>query len=36
MENSIMAGFVGIVSKLHVEAGVSVEKSMPLAEFSQV
>lgn len=35
MENSIMAGFAGIVSKIHVEAGVSVEKNMPLAEFSQ-
>ena len=33
MENSIMAGIAGVVSKIHVEAGISVEKNMPLAEF---
>jgi biotin carboxyl carrier protein len=33
MENTINAGFNGITSKIHVEVGVSVEKSMPLIEF---
>jgi biotin carboxyl carrier protein len=36
MENSIIAGFAGIVSKIHVEAGMSVEKNMPLIEFRKV
>lgn len=35
MENSIAAGFTGIISKIHVEAGMSVEKNMLLAEFTQ-
>jgi biotin carboxyl carrier protein len=33
MENSITAGFAGVVSKIYVEAGKSVEKNMPLVEF---
>jgi len=33
MENSIMAGFAGTVSKIHIQAGVSVEKNMPMIEF---
>jgi biotin carboxyl carrier protein len=33
MENSITAGFAGIITKIHVEPGMSVEKSMPLMEF---
>ena len=33
MENSITAGFEGIVSKLYIESGVSVEKGTPLMEF---
>lgn len=35
MENSIAAGFAGVVSKIHIEPGMSVEKSMPLIEFTQ-
>ena len=35
MENSITAGFAGIIVKIHVEVGMSVEKSMPLMEFRQ-
>jgi biotin carboxyl carrier protein len=34
MENSIMAGFVGIVSKVFIQTGMSVDKSMPLIEYS--
>lgn len=33
MENAIMAGVTGIVSKIHAEAGTSVEKNMLLVEF---
>lgn len=36
MENSISAGFTGSVSKIHVEVGTSVEKNMPLVEFTLV
>ncbi len=35
MENSISAGFAGVVKKIYAETGVSVEKNMPLIEFSQ-
>lgn len=35
MENSIAAGFAGVVSKIHVESGMSVEKNMTLIEFAQ-
>ncbi len=35
MENSISAGFIGSVSKIHVEVGTSVEKNMPLVDFTQ-
>lgn len=35
MENSIAAGFTGVVSKIHIESGMSVEKNMPLVEFEQ-
>jgi len=34
MENSITAGFSGKVTKIHVEAGMSVEKNAFLMEFS--
>ena len=33
MENSIAAGFAGVVSKIHIEAGMSIEKNIPLIEF---
>ena len=33
MENSISAGFAGIISKIHVTAGTSVEKNMTMMEF---
>jgi biotin carboxyl carrier protein len=33
MENSITAGFKGVISKIHVKAGTSVEKNMPMIEF---
>jgi biotin carboxyl carrier protein len=35
MENSITAGFAGKVSKIHITAGTSVEKNMPMMEFEQ-
>jgi biotin carboxyl carrier protein len=35
MENSITAGFAGIVKKIHAEQGISVEKNAPLIEFSR-
>jgi biotin carboxyl carrier protein len=33
MENSITAGFTGVVSNIYIAAGTSVEKNMPLIEF---
>lgn len=33
MENSITAGFAGVVSKIHIQRGMSVEKNMLLMEF---
>jgi len=33
MENSIAAGFAGKISKIHIKAGMSLEKNMPLMEF---
>jgi len=33
MENAILAGYEGIVTKIHVESGMSVEKNTPLLEF---
>ena len=33
MENSISAGFAGVVSKVYVKEGMSVEKGIPLIEF---
>lgn len=35
MENSITAGYAGVVTKIHVQAGTSVEKNIPLLEFSR-
>ena len=35
MENSISAGFVGIVKMVYAETGLSVEKNMPLVEFGK-
>jgi len=34
MENSIMAGYDGFVSKIHIQTGTSVDKGMPLIEFT--
>jgi len=33
MENSILAGFAGTITKVNIQTGASVEKGMPLIEF---
>ena len=36
MENSISAGYAGVISKIHVQPGMSVEKGAALIEFTPI